>query len=39
MHHRGNIGGCLCVYLAYHIFQQAAPVYVINVSMSIAPAI
>jgi hypothetical protein len=39
MHHRGHVGGRLCVYLAYHIFQQAATVYVINVSMSIAPAI
>ena len=39
MHNRSNVGGGLCVYLAYHIFQQAAPVYVINVSMSIAPAI
>ena len=39
MHHRRNVDNGLCVYLAYHIFQQAATVYIINVSMSITPSI
>lgn len=37
MHHRSNVGGGLRVHFAYHIFKQAASLFVINICMSVPP--